>query len=296
MKLIVLGSGAGGGLPQWNCGCSNCKDAREGKLPVMTQSSVAVSADGENWAVLNASPDIAAQLQRTPALWPASLRGTPIGAVVLTNGDIDHIAGLLTLREKTPFAVFATKSGLDILSSNSVFNVLDADLVDRAPIAVEQTFAPVPGVSITPFSVPGKVALFLEDETALDLEAVGDQTIGLLIEAGGKRAAYVPGCATVPDWLLERFEDLDLLLFDGTVWENDDMPRTGTGQKTGARMGHVALNGAEGSIARLADTDARKIFVHINNTNPILQPDSAERAAVFAADWEIAFDGMEITL
>lgn len=296
MEIIVLGAGAGGGLPQWNCGCQNCRDAREGKLPIMTQSSIAVSADRENWAVLNASPDIAAQLQRTPRLWPASLRGSPIKAVLLTNGDIDHIAGLLTLREKTPFTIFATQSGIDILKTNSVFNVLDAGLVERKKMFTEQSFQPVPGLTVTPFSVPGKVALFLEDESSLDLEAVGDQTIGLLLETGDKRAAYIPGCATLPDWLLQQLDAVDLLLFDGTVWENDDMQRTGTGQKTGARMGHVALNGKGGSLERISAISARKVLIHINNTNPILQPDSTERAQVIKQGWDIAFDGMEISL
>ena len=294
--MIVLGAGAGGGLPQWNCGCDNCRDAREGRLPAMTQSSVAVSADGDSWVVLNASPDIGRQLQRTPSLWPKSLRDTPIGAVVLTNGDIDHVAGLLTLREKTPFSVFATRSGMDILTTNSVFNVLDVEMVERETITVEEPFEPVSGVTITAFSVPGKVALFLEDEAALDLEAVGDQTIGLFLEANGKRAAYIPGCATLPDWVLERLDAVDLLLFDGTVWENDDMLRTGTGQKTGARMGHIALNGTGGSLERLSSLTARRVYVHINNTNPILQPGSAERAQVTKAGWDIAFDGMEIVL
>ncbi len=296
MKVLVLGAGAGGGLPQWNCGCQNCRDARSGLLPAMTQSSIAVSADGDSWVVLNASPDIRAQLQRTSHLAPRGLRDSPIKAVVLTNGDIDHIAGLLTLREKTAFDVFATASGMEILETNSVFNVLDSELVARNTIALEDPFEPVPAVTLTAFSVPGKVALFLEDEADLDLTAVGDQTVGLLIEAGGKKLAYVPGCATLPDWLISRLSDVDVLLFDGTVWENDDMPRTGTGQKTGARMGHISLNGEEGSIARLAGLSCRKIYVHVNNTNPILQPDSAERARTAEAGWEIAFDGMELSL
>ncbi len=296
MKIVVLGAAAGGGLPQWNCGCQNCRDARSGKLPVMTQSSIAVSADGTNWIVLNASPDIRVQLQKTPQLHPVGLRDTPIGAVVLTNGDIDHIAGLLTLREKTAFSLFATASGMNILSENSVFNVLDDQLVDRKIVNLEATFEPVPSLRVTAFSVPGKVALFLEDKDNLDLEAVGDQTVGLLLEANGKIAAYVPGCATLPDWLLERLSAIDLLMFDGTVWENDDMQRTGTGNKTGARMGHIALNGIDGSMRRLDALRARKVFVHINNTNPILQPQSKERSLVEQAGWEVAFDGMEITL
>ncbi|WP_299676039.1 pyrroloquinoline quinone biosynthesis protein PqqB [uncultured Roseobacter sp.] len=295
MNLIVLGAAAGGGLPQWNCGCRNCADARAGTIAPMTQSSVAVSANGTDWAVLNASPDIRSQLQQIPAMRPGALRGTPIASVVLTNGDIDHIAGLLTLREKTPFTTYATAAGLEILESNSVFNVLDAELVARRRIELEAPFEAAPGLTVTAFSVPGKVALFLEGDR-LNLEEVGEQTVGLILETGSARAVYIPGCAKVPDWLLERLEGADLLLFDGTVWNNDDMQRTGTGQKTGARMGHLPLNGPEGSLARFQDVTARKIFIHINNTNPILQPDSAERAEVLARGWEIAHDGMEITL
>ncbi len=261
----------------------------------MTQSSLAVSVDGVSWVVLNASPDIGVQLQRTPQLHPRSLRDTPIAAVVLTNGDIDHIAGLLTLREKTAFTLYTTSAGGEIVETNSVFNVLDPALVARQTVHLDQGFEPVSGLTVTPFAVPGKVALFLEDADALDLEAVGEQTVGLMLEAGGKRVAYVPGCAAIPDWLRKRLEGIDLLLFDGTVWENDDMPRSGTGQKTGARMGHVALNGAGGSLAGFADLPARKVLVHINNTNPVLQPDSPERAAVQTAGWEIAHDGMAIT-
>lgn len=295
MHFVVLGAAAGGGLPQWNCGCQNCSDARAGLIPVSTQSSIAVSADGQNWSVLNASPDIGSQLQRIPQLHPKTLRDTPISSVVLTNGDIDHIVGLLTLREKTAFTVFATQSGQDILESNSVFEVLDRQIVDRTRITLDTPFEAAPGLTITPFSVPGKVALFLEGDD-LDLKAVGEQTVGLMLETADRRVAYVPGCADLPDWLLDVFTDLDALLFDGTVWNNDEMQQTGTGKKTGARMGHVAINGAEGSLARLSGLQCRKIYVHINNTNPIWQPDSAERAQVLEAGWQIGFDGMEITL
>lgn len=295
MKMIVLGAAAGGGLPQWNCGCQNCQDARAGVIPSMTQSSVAVSADGDNWAVLNASPDIRLQLERTSQLHPTGLRDSPIASVVLTNGDIDHIAGLLTLREKTPFTAYATSAGLEILQTNSVFGVLDADLVTRHQIDLEHPFEPVPGLMLTPFAVPGKVALFLEGDK-LNLEEVGEQTVGLMIDAGETRVAYIPGCAKVPDSLIDRVQGADMLIFDGTVWHNDDMQRTGTGSKTGARMGHLPLNGPEGSLARWAGFKGRKMLIHINNTNPILQPDSPERADVLAQGWDIAFDGMDITL
>ena len=261
----------------------------------MTQSSVAVSLEDDAWVILNASPDIRAQLAATPALHPASLRAAPMRAVVLTNGDIDHIAGLLDLRQKSDFTVYATSAGLDILSANSVFGVLDPAHVTRTAIALDQPFTPVPGLTVTPFAVPGKVALFLEGDD-VKLEEVGEQTVGLLLESDAGRAAYVPGCASVPDWLLARLEAVDLLLFDGTVWDNDDMQKTGTGAKTGARMGHLPLNGAGGSLERLAALKARKVLIHINNTNPILQPDSPERAEVTMRGWEIAQDGMEITL
>lgn len=139
------------------------------------------------------------------------------------------------------------------------------------------------------------MALFLEGDT-VDVEEIGEQTIGLVLEGGGKRAAYIPGCATVPDWLLARLADVDVLLFDGTVWNNDEMAQTGTGEKTGARMGHVPLNGQHGSLSRFEGFDARKIFIHINNTNPILQPEAPERTEVLSRGWEIAADGMEIRL
>lgn len=261
----------------------------------MTQSSVAVSTDGHDWVVLNASPDIRHQLDAAAPLHPRGLRGSPVSSVILTNGDIDHIAGALILREKTPFTLYATTSGLDIVNSNSMFGVLDPALVSKCQITLDASFEPLPGLSVTPFAVPGKVALFLEGDR-LNLEEVGEQTVGLLLESDGTRVAYVPGCAAIPDWLLARFENLDLLLFDGTVWNNDDMQRMGTGEKTGARMGHLPQNGAHGSLAQLAEVRGRKMYIHINNTNPILQPDSAERARVLAAGWEIASDGLEITL
>lgn len=261
----------------------------------MTQSSVAVSADGEQWVILNASPDIRAQLQAAPQLHPRGLRGTPVCAVVLTNGDVDHIAGLLTLREKTAFTIHATPATLDILRE-PVFRVLDPDLVRQAPIALDSPFEPAPGLSVTAFAVPGKVPLFLEDGTP-DLALVGEQTIGLRIAAGGKVMFHIPGCAAVPDDLAARLEGADLILFDGTVWDDDEMRRTGTGTKTGARMGHMPISGPQGSMARLMGVACgRRLFIHLNNTNPVLQPASPQRAEVEAAGWGVAQDGMEIAL
>lgn len=290
-----MGAGAGGGLPQWNCGCPLCAAARAGKIASMTQSSIALSGDGQSWAVVNASPDIRVQLAATQKLHPQSLRGSPIKAVILTNADLDHIAGLLTLREKTPFVIFATQAILDVIAANSVFAALDLTLVRFTPMQLDVPITPVPELEITPYAVPGKVALFLETDD-LDLQAMGEQTIALRIVQGGRVAHYIPGCATVPDWLVDKLSDADLLLFDGTVFQNDDMARSGTGQKTGSRMGHIAMTGPEGSLARLSHLPARKVYTHINNTNPVLMPDSPERAEVTAAGWDIAQDGQEYQL
>lgn len=295
MLVTVLGAGAGGGLPQWNCACRNCVDARNGRLPRMTQSSVAVSVNGRDWVVLNASPDIRDQLYHAAALHPPGLRGSPVRAVALTNADVDHVAGLLTLREKTGFDLFASADILSVLAANPIFGVLDPLLVARRTIELDRPFSPVEGLEVTPFAVPGKVALYLEGE-AVETQAMGEQTVGLSMTAGGKRAYYIPGCATAPDWLVAKLADADLLMFDGTVWENDEMAATGTGTKTGARMGHIAMAGPDGSIARLAPLTCRKVFVHINNTNPALQPDGPEAQAVAEAGWTIARDGMEFRL
>ncbi len=294
MLVKILGAAAGGGLPQWNCGCRNCSDARKGLIPAMTQSSIAVSCDGEEWVLLNASPDLRDQF-RASGLHPAGTRGSPVAAVVLTNGDVDHIAGLLSLRENSPFRIHATPATLAILNQ-PVFRVLNAGLVRQTPIRPGEAFEPLPDLTVTAFAVPGKVALFLEeDEVQTDL--VGEQTVGLRLEAGGRVVFYIPGCARVTPELHDMLAEADLLLFDGTVWSDDEMAKTGTGSKTGARMGHIAMSGAGGSMAMLADVPVgRRVFIHVNNTNPVLQPASPERAALKAAGWQLAHDGMEVVL
>ncbi len=294
MILTVLGAAAGGGVPQWNCGCRNCADARRGKLPRMTQSSVAVSLDRRDWVVLNASPDIRAQIEATPALAPLGLRGSPIRAVVVTNADVDHIAGLLSLREGTAFDLWASAETHGVLGGNGVFGVMAEGLVMRREMTLDRVFSPLPGLAVTPFAVPGKVALFLEHDHG-EGHRLGGQTVGLEITAGERRVYYIPGCAEVPDWLLARIEGADLLLFDGTVFADDELAAAGVGTKTGSRMGHIAIGGASGSLARFAKTGlGRKMLIHINNTNPVLRPDSPERAEVSAAGWEVAQDGMQV--
>ena len=265
----------------------------------MTQSSVAISCDGQGWVVLNASPDLRQQFMDCEHLHPTGLRESPLRSVIVTNGDVDHVAGLLTLREKTSFDVYATKVTHEVLAANPIFGVLDPDLVARRTIRLEEPFEPLAGLSVTAYAVPGKVPLYLEDEGFEEgdrTREIGEQTIGLQIKAGSAMFHYLPGCAALPDSLRDRLAGADLLFFDGTVWADDDMPRSGTGGKTGGRMGHMAMSGDNGSLARLAANTARRVYIHINNTNPVLVPDSPERAAVAAAGWELARDGMEITL
>lgn len=296
MRVLILGAAAGGGLPQWNCGCPNCVSARQGSIPPQTQSSVAVSADGDAWVVLNASPDIRTQFMDQPVLHPRSVRHTPLAAVVLTNGDIDHIAGLLVLREKTGFDVYATGDILSILADSAVFGVLDPDHVTQKRMQIGASFEPTPGLIITPYNVPGKVPLF-QESGEVDTAMISENTIGLEITANGKTLQYVPGCALITDDIKDRFAGSDQILFDGTVWENDEMKKTATGTKTGRRMGHIPISGAQGSLAQLAGVTApAKTFIHINNTNPIWNPASSERAEILDAGWTIAHDGMEIVL
>ena len=293
MRIIILGAGAGGGLPQWNCGCANCDAARAGRLAAMTQSAVAVSADGESWAIINASPDIRAQLAATAALHPSGLRDTPLRSVLLTNGDIDHVAGLLTLRESQPFDLFATPTIHRVLADNPVFAAVNPALVPRREIALDTPFPLAPGLTATLFAVPGKVPLYLEGET-VQTDLIAETTVGVELTANGRRALYIPGCADLPDWLLARIDGADALLFDGTLWTDDEMIAAGLGQKTSRRMGHMPVRD---SLTRLAGTQTgQRVYIHMNNSNPLCDPASAEAAHVRAAGWQIGRDGLEITL
>ncbi|MGR3553951.1 pyrroloquinoline quinone biosynthesis protein PqqB [Paracoccus sp. (in: a-proteobacteria)] len=293
MRIIVLGAAAGGGLPQWNCGCANCRAARAGRIPSLSQSSVAVSADGRDWAILNASPDIRTQMAATPALHPTGPRDMPMRAVLLTNGDIDHVAGLLTLRESQPFDLFATEAIHDALAANPMLTALRADLVRRRKMTLDRPTDLLPGLTATLFAVPGKVPLYQEGDI-VETGLMGETTVGVELAANGKRGLYIPGCAAMPEWLKDRIAGADALLFDGTLWQDDEMIRMGLGRKTGHRMGHMA---AGDSIAALADVPVgRRIFVHMNNSNPLTDPDSAEAAQARRQGWQIGRDGMEITL
>jgi pyrroloquinoline quinone biosynthesis protein B len=313
VKIRILGSAAGGGFPQWNCNAPLSRAVREGRPGFLarTQSSIAVSADGESWAIFNASPDMRQQIAAAPSLQPrpdGPLRHSPIEAVVLTNADVDHIAGLINLREREPFSLYATPRVLETLAANNIFNVLDAEIVPRRalpfnrPLALEGPDGPL-GVTIEAFPVAGKVALFLEEKGQADANfgTVEGDTIGLRIAADGagqERACYyIPGCAAIDGALLDRIYGAGCLMFDGTVFTDDEMREAGVGTKTGARMGHLAISGPGGSLAGFQHLRAgRRIYVHINTTNPILEPGSAAEQQVRNAGWEVGFDGMEIAL
>lgn len=300
MRLIVLGAAAGGGYPQWNSACPVGRRAWQGDPAARwrTQCSVALSADGERWILLNASPDLRQQILATPELHPRrGPRHSPIAAVVLTNGDVDHVAGLLSLRESQRFALYATRAILDVLERNPIFDVLNPEFVRRQRLLLEEPVELEGGITVVPFAVPGKVPLYLEGD-ALEIGAETEDVIGLQIgEPRSEGAFFIPGCARLTPALAERLRGAALVLFDGTLWTDDEMIRSETGVKTGARMGHMSLSGPNGTLAAFAPLGVRrKVLIHINNTNPVLLDDSAERAAALAAGWEVAYDGMEITL
>ncbi len=309
MRVLVLGSAAGGGFPQWNCNCRVCRAARDGdgRALARTQSSLAVSADGERWVLLNASPDLRQQITDNRPLHPKTeARHSPIAAVVLTNADVDHIAGLLTLRESQPFVLYASGRVHDALDANPIFRILNPQFVRREalplgqPLALQDSDGEEIGLTVEPFAVPGKIALYLEDPDAGDNFGTREgDTIGLCVSqpAAGKRFFYIPGCAALDAPLAERLAGAPLVFFDGTLFENREMVTGGLGHKTGARMGHLNVSGPDGSMAAFEGLGVgRRIYIHINNSNPVLLEDSPERAAVEAAGWEVAYDGQEIVL
>lgn len=303
MRILVLGAAAGGGFPQWNCRCPVCALAWAGdpRVRPRTQSSLALSGDdGRSWVLLNTSPDLRTQILATPALHPAEgARHSPIAEVVLANGDVDHTAGLLSLRERQPFRLHAAQATLDILAANRIFDVLAEGIVARQPLPLDRPVDLAGGLRMTAFPAPGKVPLYMESGMVDPAETVVEdgRVLGFVFEAGGRRAVCLPNCAAVTPAVLARVRGADVLVFDGTTFTDDEMPRLGLSPKTAARMGHLAIDGPRGSLAGLADIRVgRRIYVHINNTNPILIEGGPERRLVEAAGWEVAHDGMEIVL
>ncbi|MFL5324314.1 MAG: pyrroloquinoline quinone biosynthesis protein PqqB [Microvirga sp.] len=297
-RALVLGAAAGGGFPQWNCRCAVCALAWDGdpRVTPRTQSSVAVTGDNGSWALLNASPDLPQQIRANADLWPrGSLRDSPIGTVVITSADVDHVAGLLSLRERQPFRLVALAPVHADLRDNPVFGVLADGVVERVEARPGEPVETA-GLTLELVPVPGKAPLYREGtDPAIGSEA-GEAT-AVIARAGRTTLAYVPGCAALTPALLERLGTADILLFDGTLYSDEEMIAAGVGTKTGRRMGHLPIAGPGGSLERLRRLPARrKIYIHINNTNPILIAGSPERAAIEAAGFEAAFDGMEISL
>jgi pyrroloquinoline quinone biosynthesis protein B len=302
MLVKVLGAAAGGAFPQWNCACSQCQRLRSGTFAGQprTQAQVALSADGASWTLLNASPDLRTQIEATPQLWPVgeSLH-SPIQSIVITAAEADTVAGLLSLREFQPLDIYATPSILRILrEDNSLFALLDrvARQAVWKEIQPDVEFS-VGQLRFRPFSLAGGFPAFVRADRKSELDA-RDAVLGLLIKSeSGGRMAYLPGAAKVEDSWRAWLDECDVLLFDGTFWTEDELCRVRGGGKKASEMGHLPLSGPCGSLMALRDIKcARKIFFHINNTNPILDESSEAYAEVRDAGWEVARDGMEIVV
>lgn len=303
MRIIVLGAAAGGGCPQWNSNGDACRRARAGdpRVPARSQASIAVSADDAHWFVFNASPDLRQQINATPALHPRGAgRDSPICGVIPTNADVDAIAGLLVLRERQAFTLYATRKVTDVIDRNSIFEVLARDVVRRQVVALDRPTAlrlangRDSGLSMTLFTVPGKVPLYLEADGAPPI-VEDEYTVGARIGHGDHAAFFISGCAQMTPALARRLRNAELVFFDGTLWQDDEMIAAGVGTKTGRRMGHMSLHGPAGTLAAFEPLGVRrKILIHINNTNPVLIDDTLERACASRAGWEVGHDGMEL--
>jgi len=304
MKLLVLGSAAGGGFPQWNCNCTQCRGVRAGQpgLQARTQSSVAVGGP-DAWVLVNASPDILQQIKAAPALQPGrALRDTGIAGVLLADGQIDHTTGLFMLRERgQPLPLWCTDPVYeDLTRGNPILNVLghfcgvDRHTVtpDGAPFEVPG----VPGLRIRALPLWSKPAPFSPHR---DAPVVGDN-VGFIFEntATGRRVFYAPGLAEIDATVWEAMRSANVVMVDGTFWTDDEMIRLGISKKLGSEIGHLCQSGEGGMLSWLAKLPAstRKLLIHINNTNPILDEQSPERAACTAAGVEVSFDGLEIDL
>jgi len=303
MRIRVLGSSAGGGFPQWNCNCFNCDGLRRGSIlaQARTQSSIAVTVDGIDWLLVNASPDVLTQIRATPELQPArTQRDSGIAAVLLMDAQIDHVTGLLMLRERqTPLPLLATPEVLsDITEGFPITRILSHYCgVTLVPLQLEGEFIPVPGLpgmAIQPVLLSSKPPPY---SPFRECPRPGDN-MGLLIDnpATGQRVFYAPGLGEMTPALLDLMAQCSIVLVDGTFWTEDEMQRLGLSRKSAAEMGHLPQSGPQGMIAQLDTLPAtvRKILIHINNTNPILREDSPERAVLTAHGIEVAFDGMDI--
>ena len=297
MWVRVLGAAAGGGFPQWNCGCPRCRAARDGSRPCRprTQSSVAVSADYRRWFLLNASPDIRAQIESFPPLHPRGVRDSPLQAVLLTDGELDHTLGLLLLREADVLEVHATEAVHETLcNGTSLLQTLGAYArIEWRPVSTGEEVSLADGLSYRAFDVPS-------DKRARFGTGAGDESVvGYRFTDGrtGRALVYLPGAQQLTASVLAHLEGCACLLFDGTCWQDDELIRLGIAEKTSRDMGHLPIDGAYGSLKQLAPLPIeRKIYIHINNTNPILLEDAPERRIVEEHGLEVAADGLELEI
>jgi pyrroloquinoline quinone biosynthesis protein B len=307
MRVRVLGSAAGGGFPQWNCGCPNCLDVRAGAPSVQarTQESVAVSADGEFWFLLNCSPEVRAQVESFPALHPRGPRHSPIAGILLTNGDLDHCLGLLSLRESHRLSVYATaRVRHGFTESNVLYSTLQRfpghtswpALELGKPCELRLAGDAPSGLTVEAIPLPGQAPLHLKARFG---EPHPEDNVGLLIRDSkrGTALAYFPGCARITPAVLEAAGRAQCLFFDGTFWSDDELITLGLGDRRATDMAHVPIGSSAGSLAAFAESEVpARFFIHINNTNPVLREDSLERQAIREAGWQIASDGLDLTL
>ena len=312
MHVKILGSAAGGGFPQWNCACPNCRSLRAGTFQgkARTQAQVAISEDGLSWFLLGASPDLRAQIEATPALQPRAAdhitRHSPISGGVLLNADIDHALGLLLLRELQPLCAYATPSVRRILAEdNSMFAMLQrvpdqlnwSDMAPGAKLLLRNAAGKESGLRCRAIALGTHYPAYVSPRRRSEL-ATAEASLGLIVEGpSGKRLAYMPAVPQIDDGLLKELDACDLLLFDGTFWTDDELIRIQNSGQTARQMGHVPVAGAGGSLSTLAQLrHPRKIYVHINNTNPMLDESGSEYRQVRDAGWEIAEDGWQFEI
>jgi pyrroloquinoline quinone biosynthesis protein B len=306
MRIRLLGTAAGGGVPQWNCNCAVCRESRggNGRVQARTQSSVAISADNRRWFLLNASPDLRAQIESFPPLHPpaGNTRGSPIEAVLLTNADLDHTLGLLLLREGEKLAVHATggvraslTQGTSIASTLESFCGVDWITPPETLSPLRGRDGSLSGLSYQAIPLPGRAPRFMQRaESPATGHVVGYRIVD---ENTGGRLLFLPDLAAITDAVRSSLAEADAVLFDGTFWSENEMRDRGAGSAAASDMGHLPISGPAGSLKVLAQLKMKnRIYVHLNNTNPVLIEDSSERAAVVAAGCVVGADGMEINI
>jgi pyrroloquinoline quinone biosynthesis protein B len=309
MQVKILGTAAGGGFPQWNCACRNCRSLRSGTFPgrPRTQLQVAVSSDGISWFLLNASPDLRTQIEANPFLYPrGSMRHSPISGVLLTSADLDQSLGLLLLRELQPLEIFATASIRKILrEDNSMYSMLHRtpdqarwnDIVPGTAFELSSNTGEQLGSVCLPVSVATRFPSYVTPKRATELE-LNEAVVGLILQpSSGKRLGYFPVVAHLDQTLIQQLDSLDVLLFDGTFWTDDELIKLQNGGRTAREMGHIPVSSPGGSLDLLSGLRCpRKMLVHINNTNPLLDETGPEYRQLRELGWEIAEDGCHLDL